>query len=129
MKKLTLTEDYREEFVNYSKNRITRCSHIKNYNHLTNKILNNTFTFLVKSKLTVTNKGIIYWYKNNEKIFEAYGYSDKNIIDTKEQIQENLYHEVFCMAEWLARSLTEGYAYTCKNIIGNKNYELITGKR
>ena len=128
MKKLTLTEEYREEFMNYSKDRMTRCSH-KNYNHLTSEILNNTFSFLVKSKLTATNKGAIYWYKNNKKMFEAYGYNDKNIIDTKEQMQENLFHEVFCMAEWLARSLIESYAYTSQNMIGSKNYELITGKR
>lgn len=128
MKKLTLTEEYREEFINYSKNRKTRCSH-KSYNHLTNEILNNTFSFLVKSKLTATNKGEVYWYKNSKKMFEAYSYKDKNIIDTKEQMQENLFHEVFCMAEWLARSLIEGYAYTSQNLIGSKNYELITGQR
>jgi hypothetical protein len=125
MKKLTLLENDRQEFIDYAKNRINKS--IKPLNYLTNNILHNTFTFFVNHKLTVEANARSYWYKNNKKEIECFGYSgrDINFRDDEEGIRDNLYHEIFCKAEWIARSNIDGYIQTVKGTIGIKNYKSI----
>lgn len=130
MKKIKLSEDMRSDFIDYSFERINKSNfNIKNYNHVTKNILNNTFTFFLEHKLTVEDNAKSYWYKNGQKNIECYGYSGKdiNFRDDKDGMIDNLYHEVFCYAEWIARSITETwYNDVVKETIGNKNYYAIT---
>lgn len=125
MKKLILTENMRSEFLEYAINRKNK----NNYNYLTESILNNTFTFFLDHKLTVEANAKSYWYKNNKREIESFGYSgiDINFRDNIEGMKDNLYHEVFCKAEWIARSIKETwYSETVKETIGSKNYYAIT---
>lgn len=129
MKKIKLSENMRNEFINYSLNRISKSNYIKDYNYLTKSILNNTFTFFFNHKLTVEENAKSYWYMNNEKNIECCGYSGYSINerDDKEGMIDNLYHEIFCKAEWIARSTRETwYIETVKQTIGSKNYYIIT---
>jgi hypothetical protein len=125
---MTITEEDRQLFIGYAQERITKSSLEKNYNHLTDKVLNKTFTFFVDHKLTATNKSLTYWFQNSKKTMECYGYSGSSAgtIDNEEDMKNNLYHEIFCYAEWIGRSIKENYSEVCKDTIGNKNYKLIT---
>jgi hypothetical protein len=127
MKKLTLQENYKEEFLRYCQERILKCSYMKNYDYLTESILKNTFDFFFTKKLTVEENAKSYWTNNNQKEIECYGYSGYSINDRDdlEGIKDNLFHEIFCKAEWVARSLKEDYKETCKAYYGSKNYNLI----
>lgn len=128
MKKITLQSDKKQEFIDYARSRISRCNHVKSYNHLTNNILNNSFDFFVKNRLTVENNGKSYWYRSNKKEWLSYGYSghSKGELDDSEAMTNNLYHEIFCQAEWIGRSKKEGYEDICKGYIGYKAYNSIT---
>ena len=127
MLKLTLQENYRQEFIDYTKNRMQKSSNIKLYSYLTNSILNNTFTFFLEHRLTVEANAKSYWYQSGKKQIESYGYSGHSVNDRDdvEGIKDNLFNEVFCKAEWVARSLTEGYSETCRATIGNENFNNI----
>lgn len=123
MKKLTLREDNRMEFMDYARMRMINSD--KNYD----TILNNTFSFFLNHKLTVEENGKSYWTKNGKKEIECYGYSGASINerDNIEGMTYNLFHVLFCQAEWIARSITESwYSDTVKETIGNKNYIYIT---
>lgn len=127
MIKRTITEDHREDFLRESRSRIIRCSNVKNYNHLTNEILNNTFTFFVEHKLATNNKSIVWWVQNGKKVIECYGYTGHSagMTDDEEDMKGNLYHEIFCYAEWIGRSIIENYSNACKDTLGSKHYNLI----
>jgi hypothetical protein len=127
MLKLTLDETYREAFIQYSLNRIARSG--KEYHYLTRNILTNTFTFFINHKLTVEEDAKSYWYINGKKEIESYGYSgySSNERDDIQEMTENLYHHIFCKAEWIARSLTQTwYIETVRQTIGTSCYRLIT---
>ena len=127
LKKLVLVENMRSDFMGYAINR--KGKYNIEYNYLTEKILNNTFSFFLSHKLTVTENATSYWYKNNKKEIECCGYSgiDINFRDDLEGMKDNLFHEVFCKAEWIARSIKETwYSETVKETIGSKNYYAIT---
>ena len=128
MNKCTLTEQEKQDFLDYAKQRINRCSHIKDYNHLTENILSKTFDFMVSHKLTVQENGSSYYIMSNSKEWLSLGYLGYSIgtIDSQEEMQENLFHEVFCKAEWIARSTRENYSDVCKAFIGRKAYQYIT---
>jgi hypothetical protein len=127
MLKLTLQENQKEEFINYSYDRINGCNHIKDYSHITKSILSNTFDFFLKHRLTVEANAKSYWYNNSKKEIECYGYSGYSINerDNEEGIIQNLYHEIFCKAEWLARGIKDGYSETCKSYFGRNYNKLI----
>ncbi len=127
MLKLTLKENQKQDFITYAYNRMNRCSHIKNYNHVTKSILENTFDFFLNHKLTVEANAKSYWYKSGKIEMECYGYSGFSINerDDIEGITDNLYHEIFCKAEWIARSIIGGYVDTCKSYFGNANFNKI----
>jgi len=124
MTKLILQNNQKEDFLKYAYNRMNRSSHIKNYDHVTASILEKTFDFFVRHKLTVENNGKIYWYRNGKKQIESDVYS-KRYKDDMEIMIDNLFHEVFCQAEWLARGLRDGYSDVCKTYFG-KDYNKIT---
>lgn len=129
MKKIKLSEDMRNEFIDYSLDRINSCSHVKEYNYLTKNILNKTFTFFLNHKLTVEENAKSYWYMNNQKNMECCGYSGYSINeqDNEEGMIWNLFHEIFCKAEWIARSTRDTwYQDVVKQTIGSKNYYTIT---
>lgn len=127
MKKIKLQENQKQDFLSYSKNRIGKCS-TKNYHHLNESILEKTFDFMIKHKLTVEENARSYYFMSNRKEMLCYGYSGISINerDNIEGMIENLYHEAFCKAEWIARSAREGYQNIVKETIGNGNYNLIT---
>ena len=62
------------------------------------------------------------------KEYRIFGYSgvDANFRMIQRH-KENLFHEVFCKAEWIARSIRETwYNEVVKQTIGIKNYNQIT---
>lgn len=126
MKKITLQTDQKQGFLDYTRERISKST--KNYNHLTTSILTKTYDYFVDHSLTAQENGATYWKHNNKKQIESYGYSgySKNDIDDFEAMEENLYHEVFCKAEWIARSRIENFADICKGYLGHKAYNSIT---
>jgi len=113
MIKLILQNNQKEDFLKYAYNRIYRSSHIKNYNHVTKSILEKTFEFFVRHKLTIDNDKV-YWCRNGKRQIEG----EKILVDNIETATDNLFHEVFCQAEWLARGLRDGYADVCKAYFG-----------
>jgi hypothetical protein len=127
MLKLTLQDSQKEEFMNYVNDRIKKSS--LNYNYITQSIITNTFNFFVKHRLTVEENARSYWYNQSKKEIECYGYSgySTNDKDNIEEIKDNLFHEVFCKAEWMSRSIKEGYSDVCQAYFG-KNYKTIIAK-
>jgi len=125
MLNLTLQENQKENFISYAYERMNRTD--KNYNYVTKSILENTFDFFFSHKLTGEENAKTYWYRNGKKEIECFGYSGSSINerDDIKGITENLFHEIFCKAEWIARSAKGNYADTCKSYFGNVNYNKI----
>jgi hypothetical protein len=126
MKKLTLIDNDREEFLIYSKERIKNSS--KDYPYITDSLLNNVFTFYIDHRLTVQENAVTYWYNNDKKEMECLGYSNYSINerDNEEGMKLNLFHEVFCKTEWLARGLKEEWFLdTCKAYFGRSFKQII----
>lgn len=127
MLKLTLQENQMNTFIEYAYNRIGKNANVKDYNHITKSILENTFDFYLKHKLTVEDNAKSYWYNNGKKEIECYGYSGYSINERDDitGIIENLYHEIFCKAEWIARSIFGGYTETCKAYFGKAYNQIL----
>ena len=95
MLKLTLQENQKDEFLEYSYKRMGQ-HNIKEYNHVTKSILEKTFDFFCQHKLTVEANAKSYWYQNGKKQLECYGYCYSiNNRDDVDGITENLFHEIF----------------------------------
>lgn len=99
----------------------------RNMNYLTNKILSLTFDFFVRHRLTVHDNAQSYWFKGNKRQDECLGYSGTSIgeRDDTNGIIKNLFHEVWCKAEWIARSRRDGYENICEQTIGVSEYKKI----
>ena len=125
MKKVRLAESMRDGFIYYSRDRMR--SSIKEYNHVTESILNKTFSYFLKNKLTAEANAKTYYYDNGKKEMLSDGYCgySVNVRDDAEGMIDNLCHHVFCKAEWIARSIKGGYTEVCKARIGAKNYNNI----
>lgn len=126
MKRLTLTENDRQGFLTYTKERIKNSS--KEYQYITESLLNNVFTFFLAHRLTVQENAVTFWYNNGKKEMECYGYSGFSINerDNETGMKDNLFHEVFCKTEWLARGLKDGWFLdTCKAYFGRSFNQII----
>lgn len=95
--------------------------------YLTESILSKTFDFFVDNVLTVKDNGEIFWYAGDEKVIESSGYSggDSGYRDGEEGMIDNILHEVYCKAEWVARSLVEGFSDVCKQYFGEDSFDYI----
>jgi len=93
--------------------------------YITDKILNGVFDWMVKHKLTVNNKGASWYTRNGKRVIESYGYSggSSGTIDDKEEMLWKLGHEVFCAAEYLARTVREGKDLA-RQYFGNDFYNI-----
>ena len=123
-----LEENMLTEYLEYSHKRIDTCSYVKSYNHVTDKILRNTFKFFFDHKLTAQENGSTFYILSKKRQYKSLGYSgpDSETIDDIDQMIENLFHEVFCESEWLARAKQDGYEDVCKQWFG-RNYDMIIG--
>lgn len=118
--KIRLSEDMKPDFMKYAVDRKSRQPLDRNMNYLTNEVLSRTFDFFVRHELTVHDNAQSYWYRDGERQDECLGYSGYSINerDDTDGIIDNLFHEVWCKAEWIARSRRDGYIDVCKQIIG-----------
>ena len=126
MKKITIQDHQKNDFLNYAYEWMNKNGDVKNYKHVTQSILEKTFDFFYKNKLTVEDNAKSYWYNNRKLEMICYGYSgiSANERDDIEGMIDNLYHEIFCKAEWVSRGLKEGYSNVCKAYFG-KDYTTI----
>lgn len=111
------------EYANTRKN----CNKDYSYNYLNNDIFLKTFYYMLKHKLTVEENAKSYIYKNSKREILCYGYSgsDINCRDDESEMMDNLFHEIWCKAEWIARSQTQNYEDVVKQDIGIANYNYI----
>lgn len=125
--KCKLTEDIKPDFMYYAIGRRNRQPLDRNMNYLTDEILSRTFDFFVRHKLTVHDNAQSYWYKGGERQDECFGYSSYSINDRDDMdgIIDNLFHEVWCKAEWIARGKGSWYEDTCKQQIGASEFNKI----
>ena len=126
MKNIKLCESMKNDFLEYA---IYRRDHNKYYSfkYLTKEILTKTFEYMLKHKLTVAENSKSWVCKNGKQEILCYGYSgpDINCRDDKEGMIENLFHEIWCKAEWIARSKIQSYTLIVKQDIGTINYNYI----
>lgn len=125
---LILSDNMKSEFMKYALKRKSNCElNYKPMKYLTENILDNTFTFFLNHKLTIEDNAKSYWYQGNVKIIECYGYSGfaSGFRDDEEGMKFNLFHEIWCKSEWIARSVKENYSQTVKSTIGTKAYNEI----
>ena len=126
MKKIKLNENMKAAFLKYSN---ARKNHDINhsYNYLNNDILLKTFDYMLKHRLTVEENAKTYIYKNNKRDMLCCGYSgsDINCRDDESEMVDNLFHEILCKAEWIARSKIQSYTLIVKQDIGTINYNYI----
>lgn len=125
--KMQLSEDMKPDFMIYAVERRDKQPLDRNMNYLTNEILSRTFDFFVRHRLTVHDNAQSYWFKGKERQDECLGYSGTSIgeRDDINGIIENLLHEVWCKAEWIARSRRDGYEDVCKQSVGVSEYNKI----
>jgi hypothetical protein len=128
MDKITISEHMKHDFLEYSRERKARNSKLDyNYDYLTENILSNMFDYMVKHKLTVHDNAKSYIIRNGKKDIFCYGYSGYSINerDNIAGMIENLYHETFCKAEWLARGIKSFYIDIVKEYFG-REYKSLT---
>lgn len=122
MEKVSLRQTNKEDFMEYAKNRRDKRTDFRNLSYLTDAILSNVYDFFLKNDLTVKANASSYWYRNGKIEMMCYGYSGYSINerDDFEGIVGNLFHEVWCKAEWLARSvLDDWYIDSVRAYFGN----------
>jgi hypothetical protein len=129
MKKIKLSETSKSEFMEYAKDRVARQT-LKVYTYLTDSILENMYDWFVDHNLTVEENAKSYYYKNGIKEILCCGYSgySVNVRDDREGIIGNLFHEVWCEAEWLARSPNgevSGHLEAAKQTYGREYKKLL----
>lgn len=122
--KRQLTEDMKPDFMCYAIERRDKQPLDRHLNYLTEAILSSTFDYFVKHKLTVHDNAKSYWYKGGERQDECLGYSgsDVGFRDDMDGIVNNLFHEVWCKAEWIARGKGSWYEDVCKQAIGASDF-------
>lgn len=128
MKKIELNENMRTDFLTYSLNRKSKLNlNNRPMNYLTESILDKTFSFMLQHKLTVEENAKSYYFQNGKANILCYGYSGCSINerDDTDGMMFNLFHEIFCKAEWIARSVIGGYSDVVKSTIGTINYNKI----
>lgn len=126
MKKI-LDESMKPAFMRYAIERRNNHPIDMPLTYLTDKIFDRTFDYFVRHKLTIEANAKSYWYKSGEKQIECYGYSgrDINFRDDEDGIINNLFHEVWCKAEWAARGKGKEYEDVCKQYFGVQAYNKI----
>jgi len=85
------------------------------------------FIYFTDHKLTSQEDGSTFYVLNKRREYKSLGYSGKDIgtIINNEQMLDNLFHEIFCEAEWIARSTKDGYEDVCKQIYGDFYNDII----
>lgn len=128
MKRL-LTEDLKPDFMEYAIRRKKNRPWDMKVNYLTEEILSRMFDFYVRHKLTVRDNARTYWFKSEKRQDECLGYSGYSINerDDVEGMIDNLFHEVWCKAEWCARGKNGWYEDVCKQDIGVAEFNKICG--
>lgn len=127
--KRKLTEDLKPDFMEYAIKRKAKYPFDMNITHLTEEILSRTFDFFVRHRLAVHDNAKSYWYKGGKIQDECLGYSGYSINerDNMDTMIDNLFHEVWCKAEWLARGKDSFYVDVCKQCLGVSEFNKICG--
>jgi predicted methyltransferase len=119
--KTVLTQDMKNEYIDYMEERKNKGSLEYNYNHLTIPLAEKVFDHLVDAKMTATRDGRIYLTQSGKRevISETSDYDPYNMgntpyTDNEEQIWE-LFHTVYCEAEHLGRIIK--YDYDSKSTV------------
>lgn len=112
MKKIVLDESMRQSVMDEASRRINE-SHLRDhhvYNYITNEILNGVFDWSLKRRMTAQENGATWYYVNGKKEMMCCGYSgiSSGERDDEEGMLSSLAHEIFCKAEYLARTVKEG---------------------
>ena len=109
----------------YAKERKQNCN--RNLEYLTDQIFSNVYDFFTQHNLTVEANAKSYWNRSGQREMLCDGYSgySAGTIDDDDTITYNLFHEVWCEAEWLARGKHEGwYESVVKQYFG-KDYKAL----
>jgi hypothetical protein len=109
LKKIVLQSNFRDDFLQFAEEKKKKGS----YKYINRYVLLNTFQYFLKHKLTVQEDGTIYWFKEDEKVIENYGYVgfSGGIMDDEVTMIQNLFNELYNQAEWIAKSLKSSLDY------------------
>ena len=84
------------------------------------------FDLFVKNNLTVEENAKSYYTLNGETEILCYGFSGVSINERldNDELQETLYHELFCLVEYVSRCIKQ-YPEVTKSKIGHRAYKRI----
>lgn len=128
--KLTLNQCSLNDFLKYSRERMNTST--KEYAYLNNDVLTLGFEVFEKQNMTCHDNALCYRIVNGKRDVFSFGFSGKDInykMETLKEIKEDLFHNLFCKIEWIARSKTETfYQDTVKEFLGYKIYKLFSAE-
>lgn len=127
MTTVKLVAGMKTDFMEYAMDRKVRNEATgRMMNYLTAETLERVFDFFVAHKLTADEKGRTY-YTQTRREYLSCGYSGYSEGDSVEEMTENLFHDVWCQAEWFARGQVSFYQETTKAFFGSEWYNRILG--
>jgi hypothetical protein len=122
MEPILLNSDMKNDFLAYGKERHKNTK--KNIQfmpdyYITDEMFLKVFDWFASHKLRVFDYGRTE-YKTGKKVNVLTVRYIDYILQSREEMIDNLFHEVYCQTEWLARSTYMKYEEVCIQVFGYK---------